>query len=122
MKKTFPLQAEGKHPDRVLDRVKHEVRKYIKRERGRPLPEGVDFWDFDCQFGLSEDTAAPIHPAQLIERIDAAAREQAAQVFVGLWAKHGVRTRRPASAPTGDGTAASSAAATDADTGTTKAD
>mgnify|MGYP002136701572 CR=1 FL=1 len=42
----------------------------------RPLPEGVDFWDFDCHFGLSEETAAPIHPAQLIACIDAAAREQ----------------------------------------------
>lgn len=122
MKKTFPLQAEGKHPDRVLDRVKHEVRKYIKRERARPLPEGVDFWDFDCHFGLSEEAAAPIHPAQLIARIDAAAREQAAQVYVGLWAKHGVRTRRPASESTGDDAAAPTAAPTDTDTGTANAD
>ena len=25
MKKNFPLQAEGKHPDRVLEAVKHEI-------------------------------------------------------------------------------------------------
>ena len=98
MKKTFPLQIEGKHPDRVLDRVKHEVRKYLKRERSRTLPEGVDFWDFDCKFGLSEDTAQAVHLANVITCIDSAAKEQATQVYVEIWAKHGVRTKRPAGA------------------------
>ena len=98
MKKTFPLHIEGKHPDRVLDRVKHEVRKYLKRERSRALPEGVDFWDFDCKFGLSEDTAQAVHLANVITCIDSAAKEQATQVYVEILAKHGVRTKRPAGA------------------------
>ncbi|MFY8042823.1 MAG: DUF6172 family protein, partial [Rhodoferax sp.] len=42
MKKTFSLAVEGKHPDRLLDAIKHEIRKYFKRERNRSLPEGVD--------------------------------------------------------------------------------
>ena len=96
MKKTFPLHIEGKHPDRVLDRVKHEVRKYIKRERSRALPEGVDFWDFDCQFGLSADTAESVHLANLITCIDSAAKAQAQQVYVAVLAKHGVRAKRAA--------------------------
>ena len=33
MRKTYPLRPEGKHPDRVLDAVKHDIRKYQKRER-----------------------------------------------------------------------------------------
>lgn len=98
MKKTFPLQPEGKHPDRVLDRVKHDVRKYLKRERSRALPEGVDFWDFDCKVGASEETAQAVHLASVIACIDHAAKEQAKQVYVEIWAKHGVRTKRPASA------------------------
>ncbi len=53
MKKNFPLQIEGKNPDRVLEAVKHEIRKYFKRERNRALPKEVDFWDFDCKVGLS---------------------------------------------------------------------
>ena len=57
MKKNFPLQAEGKHPDRVLEAVKHEIRKYFKRERNRDVPKGVDFWDFDCKVGLTADGA-----------------------------------------------------------------
>jgi hypothetical protein len=52
VKKTFQLRPEGKHPDRVLDATKHEIRKYLKRERRRDLPEGVDFWDFRLQVWL----------------------------------------------------------------------
>ena len=54
MKKTFPLTQPKLHPDRVLDAVKHEIRKYLKRERRKPLPEGVELLDFDCRFGLTE--------------------------------------------------------------------
>ena len=94
MKKTFQLRPEGKHPDRVLDATKHEIRKYLKRERRRDLPEGVDFWDFDCKFGLSEASAEVVHLATLIECIDAAAKEAALTCYVEILAKHGVRVPR----------------------------
>jgi hypothetical protein len=29
MKKTFALHAEGQHPDRRLEAIKHEIRKYL---------------------------------------------------------------------------------------------
>ena len=35
MKKTFQLQVEGKHPERLLEAIKHDIRKYLKRERPR---------------------------------------------------------------------------------------
>jgi len=95
MRKTYPLQAEGRHPDRVLDAVKHDVRKYLKRERRRPLPEGVDFWDFDCKFGLSAETAETVHLSAVIPSIDAAAKEQAVQVYVEIITTHGKRTPKP---------------------------
>lgn len=96
MKKTFPLQIEGRHPDRVLDALKHELRKYLRRERRRELPAGVDYWDFDCRFGLSQDSAEPVHLAQLIGRVDEAAQGGASQVYVEILAKHGVRCARVA--------------------------
>jgi Family of unknown function (DUF6172) len=95
MKKTFQLKIEGKHPDRVLDATKHEIRQYIKRERNKAMPEGVDFWDFDCRFGLTEDAAQVIHPEQLTEHINEAAAGGAASFYVELLAKAGVRTPRP---------------------------
>ena len=70
MRKTFALQLEGRHPDRVLDAVKHEIRKYQRRERRRALPEGMDFWDFDCRIGADSASAAAIHPAELIGALD----------------------------------------------------
>ena len=47
MKKTFPLIVAGKHVDRVVDSIKHDLGKHIKRERQNGLPLGVDFWDFE---------------------------------------------------------------------------
>ena len=103
MRKTFKLQVEGKHPDRVLDAIKHEVRKYVKRQRRVPVPAGVDFWDFDCKFGSAEESAEPVHLAEIISRMDAAAAESAAQVFVEVVAKKGHRRMRPAGQAQADG-------------------
>ncbi len=100
MRKTFQLQVEGKHPDRVLDACKHDVRKYVKRQRRVPLPEGVDYWDFDCKFGPSEDKAQSVHLATLTGLMDSAAAEGAAQCYVEIVAKHGHRQARPADAST----------------------
>jgi hypothetical protein len=91
MKKNFPLQAEGKHPDRVLEAIKHEIRKYFKRERSREVPKGVDFWDFDCKVGLTEDKAEGVRVSGVIEAVDAAAKTGAASVYVEILCKHGVR-------------------------------
>ena len=91
MKKNFPLQAEGKHPDRVLEAVKHDIRKYFKRERNRDVPKGVDFWDFDCKVGLSADSAEVVRVSGVIEAVDTAAKAGAALVYVEILSKHGVR-------------------------------
>jgi hypothetical protein len=91
MKKNFPLHAEGKHPDRVLEAVKHDIRKYFKRERNRDVPKGVDFWDFDCKVGLTADSAEIVRVSAVIEVVDAAAKTGAASVYVEILSKHGVR-------------------------------
>ena len=95
MKKTFKLTIEGKNRDRVLDAVKHEIRKYVARERRRALPPGVDFLDFDCKFGLSEATAAVAHLSALTSLVDEAAAGGADQAYVEILAKAGHRQVRP---------------------------
>ena len=99
MRKIYPLRPEGKHPDRVLDAVKHDIRKYMKRERRRALPEGASFWDFDCRFGADKDSAQTANPAELIGLLDALARAGGEQCYVELLAKPGVRQPRPADEP-----------------------
>jgi hypothetical protein len=102
MKKTFKLQQEGRHPDRVLDAVKHEIRQYVRREGRKSRPAGVDYWDFDCKVGDSKENAAVVHLSALVSGIDQVAQSQAAQVYVEVLATHGKRQPRPvvADAPT----------------------
>ncbi len=95
MKKTFQLKPEGKHPDRVLEAIKHEIRKYVKRQRRVPLPAGVDFWDFDCRFGTSEAAAASVHFATLTALMDGVAKEGSDAFYVEILAKNGHRQIRP---------------------------
>ena len=103
MRKTFQLQVEGKNPDRVLDAVKHEIRKYIKRERRRVLPEGVDYWDFDCKFGTASEGSEVAHLSTLTALIDGVVKEAGTQFYVEILAKPGHRTARPRDAATDDG-------------------
>jgi len=104
MKKTFQLSIEGKNRDRVLDATKHEIRQYIKRERRKTLPEGVDFWDFDCKFGTTADNAQGVHFATLTALIDAVAKEGSDAFYLELLAKPGYRGARADTEPQEDDT------------------
>ncbi|MBT5910990.1 MAG: hypothetical protein HOH25_14445, partial [Opitutae bacterium] len=61
MKKTFNLVHPKIKLARLVDAVRSDVKKYLKRERRKELPEGVDFWDFDCKFGPTAEQAKVIH-------------------------------------------------------------
>ena len=93
MKKTFALHPEGKNPDRVLDALKNELRKYMKRERRRDLPAGADFWDFDSKLGGDEASAEIVHPNALIAQLDALAKTGAEHAYVELLVKPASRQR-----------------------------
>jgi hypothetical protein len=91
MKKTYPLQVQGKNPDRVLEATKHDIRNYIKRCRKVSLPEGVDFWDFDCKVGADVAAATTVHLAELIAGLDTVAKAGHASAYVEVEAKEGHR-------------------------------
>ena len=93
MRKTFELRPEGRHPDRVLDAIKHELRRYMKREQRRALPEGADFWDFDCKLGADQASAETVHPKVLTQALDAAAAAGRERVYVELLVKAVARKR-----------------------------
>ena len=96
MKKTYVLNVEGKNPSRLLDASKHDIRKYVKRERAKPLPDGVDFLDFDCKAGASQDAAVPVHYGEIMAAIDVLVTGGAQQFYVEITAKDGHRAVRPA--------------------------
>jgi hypothetical protein len=94
MRQTFPFAHPRHKPAQAVAQLKNRIRKYIKRERRKPLPEGVDYWDFDCKIGPSEDAAADAHLAELIPKLDALNAEGSTHVYVEILAKPGIRRRR----------------------------
>jgi hypothetical protein len=72
MRKTFALTHPKIKTARLVESIKHEVKKYLGRERRKTLPEGTDYWTFDCQFGASEETAEVIFTSEINKRIDGA--------------------------------------------------
>lgn len=79
----------------MLDATKHEIRKYVKRQRRVPLPAGVDFWDFDCKFGADAQSAVVVHFATITALIDAVAKDNSDAFYLELIAKEGRRTHKP---------------------------
>ncbi|MEA2068178.1 MAG: DUF6172 family protein [Verrucomicrobiota bacterium] len=99
MKKTFQLtHPKIKYP-RMVDAVKNEVRKYIKRERRKELPEGVDYWDFDCRFGDTEADAKAVHLSELDKCINDIEARELLSFYVEILAKEGVRAKPEAVVP-----------------------
>lgn len=99
MRKTYLLRIEGKNPDRLLDASKHDIRKYIRRERRKALPAGADFWDFDTRSGTDEASATVVPFPDLIHSIDALVASGATGFYVEVFSKPGHRGARPLADP-----------------------
>lgn len=97
MKTTFTLDKENVKLARQMESTKSTINKYIKRERKKKLPEGVDFWDFDCKFGETKEDATPVHLAELTKALDAAEQKGLISFYVEIVVKEGSRTRKPKS-------------------------
>jgi hypothetical protein len=97
MKKTFSFSHPKKKRPRVADAIKHEVKKYIKRERNKALPEDMDFWDFDCRFGADEASSSVIHVSEINKVISEAHEEGLDAFFLEVLAKPAKRTKKPES-------------------------
>jgi len=95
MKKTFSITHPKIKPARLVEAVRRDVKKYIKRERKKELPEGADFWDFDCKFGPNAEEAKVIHVADLGKSIDEAEVQQLESFYIEILAKPGYRTKKP---------------------------
>jgi uroporphyrinogen-III synthase len=96
MRKTYPLQIEGKNPDRLLEAAKHDIRKYIAREQRKALPADADTWRFDARLGADEASAVVISSGELIRAIDALVADGGTQFYVEVVAKAGKRSAPPA--------------------------
>ena len=91
MKKEFKLTDTKLAPARQVDAVKHEINKYIARERRKTVAEGSDFWDFDCKFGKDKESAATIHVSEINKLIDKEVSEDSAGFYIEILAKSAKR-------------------------------
>lgn len=94
MRKVFKLHIEGKNSDRVMEAIKHEVRKYVKRERAKTLPAGVDYWAFECKFGVTAEVAEPVHVGEITRKMDEVAGAGGDSFYVEIIATHGIHKPR----------------------------
>lgn len=84
MKKTFLLKDPAKEAQRVIEAVKHDVRKYAKRERRKPLPEGFDRWELQCRVGPEPALAEDRPFKEVAAAIDAVAAAGGAAAYVEI--------------------------------------
>ncbi|WP_185232764.1 DUF6172 family protein [Teredinibacter franksiae] len=87
MKKTFKLDHPRIKVARVVDSVRHDIRKFLKRERKKPLPSGAKYWGFDCKIGQSEETAVEIPLSSLTNNIDDLVENNIMTIYVEITAK-----------------------------------
>ena len=88
MKKIFKLTDEKKHEDRVVEAVKNDIRKYVKREKKKDLPDkSTMYWDFDCKIGATADEAKVVAYEEIIKALDAVKAGGAKECYVEILAK-----------------------------------
>ena len=72
MKKTYKLTHPKIKYARLIDAAKHDVKKYLRRERNKKLPAGMNYWDFECKYGVTETEAKAIDLSDINKSIDQA--------------------------------------------------
>ena len=84
MKKTYNLEKSNTPIQRQVDSIKGEVKKYIARERRKKLPEGFDFWKFDCKFGDTEGVATAVFANELKTLIDKSINDEKKYFYIEI--------------------------------------
>ena len=94
MKKTIKLTHPKIKLDRLVDAAKHDLKKFLKKARSKPLPADMIYWDFECKFGGSEETASSIHLSEIGKHIEEAAKSGLESCYMEITPipNNGVRT------------------------------
>ena len=87
MKKTFKLDHPKIKVPRIVDSIKHEIKKYLKKEREIKLPASTKYLRFDCKLGQSEETAVEVPLLSLTKSIDELVENKATTLYVEMTAK-----------------------------------
>ena len=91
MKKTFLLTHPKIKTARLIEAIRRDVKKYLKREKRKSLPDGADYWDFDCKFGPTEDKAEMILVSEISKCITEVEVENLKSFYLEILAKPGLK-------------------------------
>ena len=94
MRKTFNIIVENREPERQVDYIKHQVKKYLGRERRKKLADGVDYWDFDCRIGVTSELASAIPVGHINKAISKIVEEKNETFYLEILAKPGIRSKK----------------------------
>lgn len=87
MKKTFNLVHPKIKAPRIVDSIKHEIKKYQKKETSQSLPKDMKYWSFDCKVGQTEESASVVLVADISRAIDDLLENKAKSIYVEMEAK-----------------------------------
>lgn len=87
MRQTFTFAESTHKPPQALAALKSKIRKYIKRELRKPLPDDKHRWAFDCRVGPTQDDATDALVSEVIHRVDAVFETDSPTVFVEIFAR-----------------------------------
>lgn len=88
MKKVFQIQQERIKPDRAVDAIKNELRKYAKREKKKELPnKKTMYWDFDCKFGKTAELATVCTFEEVSTKLNSVVEDGWKECYVEVMAK-----------------------------------
>ena len=91
MKKIFELTHSKIKPARLIEAVRRDVKKYLKRENRKLLPDDFDCWNFDCKFGPTQEKAEVILSSEISKCISEAEAESLKSFYLEILAKPGYK-------------------------------
>ena len=91
MKKTFELIHPKIKPARMIEAARRDVKKYLKRENRKLLPDDFDCWNFDCKFGPTQEKAEVILSSEISKCISEAEAESLKSFYIEILAKPGYK-------------------------------
>lgn len=94
MKKTYKLTHPKIKYARLIDAAKHDVKKYLRRERNKKLPTDMNYWDFECKYGVTEKDAKAIDLSDINKSIDEVQAANLESFYLEIIASAGHRKKK----------------------------
>lgn len=84
MKKTYKLVDEKRNIERIIEAIKYDVRKYIKREKNKKNTSDEFVWKFNCKSAVTEEDAESISFLDITKTIDAVATSKDETFYIEI--------------------------------------